>query len=57
MSGFSPSERIDLMDVDTMARVVKGISMVEHSADVNLEDIQNVLRFYKVSNILASNKQ
>lgn len=57
VSGFSPSERIDLMDVDTMARVVKGISMVEHSADVNLEDIQNVLRFYKVSNILASNKQ
>ena len=31
--------------------------MVEHSADVNLEDVQNVLRFYKVSNILASNKQ
>ncbi len=49
--------KIYLTDSDVMARMVRGISMVEHSADVNLEDVQNVLRFYKVSNILASNKQ
>lgn len=57
VSGFAPDEKIDLTDSDVMARMVRGISMVEHSADVNLEDVQNVLRFYKVSNILASNKQ
>lgn len=57
VSGFAPNEKIDLTDSDVMARMVRGISMVEHSADVNLEDVQNVLRFYKVSNILASNKQ
>lgn len=57
VSGFAPDEKIDLTDSDVMARMVRGVSMVEHSADVNLEDVQNVLRFYKVSNILASNKQ
>lgn len=56
-SGFSKDERIDLMDVDTLSRVLRGIAFQEHSADVNQSDIATVIRHFNVIDTLLSNKQ
>lgn len=56
-SGFSKDERIDLRDVDTLSRVLRGIAFQEHSADVNQSDIATVIRHFNVIDTLLSNKQ
>lgn len=56
-SGFSKDERIDLRDVDTLSRVLRGIAFQEHSADVNQSDIATVIRHFNVIDMLLSNKQ
>lgn len=57
LSGFSKDERIDLRDVDTLSRVLRGIAFQEHSADVNQSDIATVIRHFNVIDTLLSNKQ
>lgn len=56
-SGFSKDERIDLRDVDTLSRVLRGIAFQEHSADVNQSDIATVIRHFNVIDTLLYNKQ
>ena len=56
-SGFSKDERIDLRDVDTLSRVLRGIAFQEHSDDVNQSDIATVIRHFNVIDTLLSNKQ
>ena len=56
-SGFSKDERIDLRDVYTLSRVLRGIAFQEHSADVNQSDIATVIRHFNVIDTLLSNKQ
>lgn len=56
-SGFSKDERIDLRDVDTLSRVLRGIAFQEHSADVNQSDIATVIRHFNVIDMVLSNKQ
>lgn len=56
-SGFSKDERIDLRDVDTLSRVLRGIAFQEHSADVTQSDIATVIRHFNVIDTLLSNKQ
>lgn len=56
-SGFSKDERIDLRDVDTLSRVLRGIAFQEHSADVTQSDIATVIRHFNVIDTLLYNKQ
>lgn len=56
-SGFSKDERIDLRDVDTLSRVLRGIAFQEHSADVNQSDIATAIRHFNVIDTLLYNKQ
>lgn len=56
-SGFKTTDRIDLRDPDTLARVAQGIGMAEHSVKTDAAYLRSIIRTYNITSGPASNKQ
>lgn len=56
-SGFKTTDRIDLRDPDTLARVAQGIGLAEHSVKTDAAYLRNIIRTYNITSGPASNKQ
>ena len=57
VSGFRPEERIDLRDSRQAARLLRGIAFQEHSAEVSVESLEEVITHYRVFRNIPSNEQ
>lgn len=56
-SGFKTTDRLDLRDPETLARVAAGIGFAEHSVKTDTGYLQTIIRSFNITDGPVSNKQ
>ncbi len=57
VSGLRREDSIDMRDVDSLSRLVRGIAAAEHSVYIPKEDVSRVIRHYNIIDTVLSNVQ
>lgn len=57
VSGFSRNDYVDMRNMESLSRLVRGIAAAEHSVYIPTEDVSKVIRHYNIIDTVMSNIQ